>query len=104
MYAGKVVERAPVEALFASPKHPYTVGLLASVPSARRISGGEAPDRRRLPTIPGIVPDLRTLPPGCRFQDRCARVEEGCRESEPPLTPLGGREVACFVAVREAAA
>jgi oligopeptide/dipeptide ABC transporter ATP-binding protein len=106
MYAGKVVERASTEALFADPLHPYTRGLLASVPG---FLGNE--DRERLPTIPGVVPDLRALPAGCRFRERCALAEEGCATSEPPLTAVeigapgeSPREVACFVAVRERAA
>ena len=65
MYAGKVVERASTEALFADPLHPYTQGLLASVPG---FYGNE--ERERLPTIPGVVPDLRDLPAGCRFRER----------------------------------
>ena len=94
MYAGKIVERAKTEELFASPKHPYTRGLLASVPSLEGNAG-----KARLPTIPGVVPDLRDLPVGCRFQDRCPDVVPMCREKEPPLVPLeGGRLVACYVA------
>ena len=103
MYAGKIVERAKTEELFAAPKHPYTRGLLASVPSLDGNAG-----KSRLPTIPGVVPDLRHLPVGCRFQDRCPDVVPMCREKEPPLEPLeddgqgspqaGGRLVACYVA------
>ncbi len=101
MYAGKVVERAPTATLFREPLHPYTRGLLASIPgfSEATIADG----KRRLPTIAGMVPDLRDLPRGCRFQDRCDRVQDRCREAEPPLEDLGGRRVACF-AVREEAA
>ena len=96
MYAGKVVERARTKALFAEPKHPYTRGLLGSVPSF-----GDNAAKKRLPTIPGVVPDLMHLPRGCRFQDRCPDVAALCREQEPPLDPLDGgtREVACHVAV-----
>ncbi len=89
MYAGKIVEQAETPALFANPRHPYTRGLLRSLPSAR--NRGE-----RLLTIPGIVPDLRTLPPGCRFQDRCDLVSETCRVEEPPLRQIGQSDVACF--------
>ncbi len=89
MYAGKVVEKASTETLFRSPRHPYTRGLLRSLPSARTQGA-------RLLTIPGIVPDLRHLPAGCRFQDRCELVSEGCRAAEPPLERLGDSEVACF--------
>jgi oligopeptide/dipeptide ABC transporter ATP-binding protein len=89
MYAGKIVEQAETHVLFRSPRHPYTRGLLRSLPSAR--NRGE-----RLPTIPGIVPDLRTLPPGCRFQDRCPLVTDACRADEPTLQQLDQSEVACF--------
>jgi len=71
MYAGRVVERAPVQEIFAHPRHPYTKGLLGSIPRIAR--GGE---RKRLPTIEGVVPDLRDLPPGCRFADRCSMVKD----------------------------
>ncbi len=92
MYAGKVVERAPTPALFREPLHPYTQGLLASVPGFGATEG-----KKRLPTIAGMVPDLRALPRGCRFQDRCAHVRERCRQEEPPLISVdGSREVACF--------
>ncbi len=98
MYAGKVVERAAAEALFEQPLHPYTRGLLASVPSY-----GDNAKKKRLPTIPGVVPDLRELPEGCRFAARCPDVVDGCRESEPPLEEVraGGRYVACFVAMKK---
>jgi oligopeptide/dipeptide ABC transporter ATP-binding protein len=89
MYAGKIVEHAETRSLFRKPRHPYTRGLLRSLPSARNRGG-------RLLTIPGIVPDLRTLPPGCRFQDRCDLVSEACRAEEPPLRAVGESEVACF--------
>ncbi|MBK8172119.1 MAG: ABC transporter ATP-binding protein [Sandaracinaceae bacterium] len=97
MYAGKVVERATTAQLFESPKHPYSRGLLSSVPSF-----GDNARKKRLPTIPGVVPDLMHLPVGCRFQDRCDRVIDLCREIEPPLSELkGGRFAACHVAVAE---
>jgi oligopeptide/dipeptide ABC transporter ATP-binding protein len=89
MYAGKIVEEASTETLFRSPRHPYTRGLLRSLPSVRN-------QGQRLPTIPGIVPDLRHLPPGCRFQDRCDLVTDACKAGEPLLEPLGQSEVACF--------
>ena len=93
MYAGKVVERAKTAELFASPRHPYTRGLLASVPSF-----GTNAQQKRLPTIQGVVPDLRHLPPGCRFVDRCPDAIEICHQEEPPLVTLaGGRKVACHV-------
>jgi oligopeptide/dipeptide ABC transporter ATP-binding protein len=93
MYAGKVVERAKTAELFESPRHPYTRGLLASIPSF-----GDNVKKKRLPTIAGVVPDLRHLPPGCRFVDRCPDAIEICHKEEPPLMTLpGGRQVACHV-------
>ncbi len=95
MYAGRVVETAPVRDLFAKPAHPYTRGLLDSVPRAFE-SAGE-PARRRLRAIEGIVPDLRALPPGCRFADRCPMRIERCIREEPELTTLStGRSSRCF--------
>ena len=65
-------------------------------------SFGDNAQKKRLPTIPGVVPDLMHLPQGCRFQERCDRVEDVCREKEPVLTELAGdRSVSCHVAVRE---
>jgi oligopeptide/dipeptide ABC transporter ATP-binding protein len=89
MYAGKIVEHAATNELFRAPRHPYTRGLLRSLPSQR--NRGE-----RLPTIPGIVPDLRSLPPGCRFQDRCDRVTQDCRTEEPALRHIARSDVACI--------
>ncbi len=91
MYAGRVVERAPADALFDAPLHPYTQGLIATVPN---------PDHRvaRLPVIPGGVPDL-VAGRGCRFADRCPRADAGCREAEPELAPYApGHFAACFKA------
>ncbi len=78
MYAGQIVERAPVAALFARPEHPYTVGLLGSIPKIDE-------KRHRLPSIEGRVPDMTKPPEGCRFAARCPFVEARCRESDPPL-------------------
>jgi peptide/nickel transport system ATP-binding protein len=99
MYAGTVVERGSAKALFASPLHPYTQGLLRSLPGY-----GENRKRPRLPTIPGQVPDLRSLPTGCRFRNRCPRAIDTCAEIAPPLTRHGDREVACIVVAAELAA
>jgi len=88
MYAGRVVERASAEALFARPSHPYTRGLIATLPD---------PDHRvdRLPVIPGGVPDL--LGQGCRFADRCALADADCRISEPPDVAVAPDHfAACF--------
>ncbi len=89
MYAGKIVEHADAEALFRDPRHPYTRGLLRSLPGVHNRGS-------RLHTIPGIVPDLRTLPEGCRFQDRCELATAECRVAEPPLELHGKTDVACF--------
>jgi oligopeptide/dipeptide ABC transporter ATP-binding protein len=110
MYAGQIVEDAPVRELFANPQHPYTRGLLRAMPRARRT--GE-----RLQTIPGTVPSPMAWPAGCRFRDRCTEAFERCQHlpdlydvgashharcfltqltpmaSTPPLTPSGGRSV-----------
>jgi peptide/nickel transport system ATP-binding protein/oligopeptide transport system ATP-binding protein len=83
MYTGMVVEEAPVKELFASPLHPYTAGLLKSVPRLGTISRRE---KQRLHVIPGIVPDLRRLPDGCTFQDRCPEADTICRD-RPSLEP-----------------
>jgi oligopeptide/dipeptide ABC transporter ATP-binding protein len=91
MYAGKVVEYAPVEALFATPRHPYTIGLLRSLPEL-------AAPGQRLATIPGIVPPATRFPSGCRFRTRCSLAQARCAEVEPVLEPLAGQpehRVAC---------
>ncbi|UCG73722.1 MAG: ABC transporter ATP-binding protein [Chromatiales bacterium] len=89
MYCGKIVETAPIEELFARPRHPYTMGLLNSIPRIHE----QRPER--LPVIPGRVPDLLHLPPGCRFAARCERVLDRCRAEQPELS---GRDsaAACF--------
>jgi oligopeptide/dipeptide ABC transporter ATP-binding protein len=103
MYAGRVVETGSVENVFREPLHPYTRGLLASVPPLDSSRRADRP--RRLPTIEGIVPDLAALPPGCRFADRCAlrRTKppgyERCTETEPELLTLpDGRRARCHFA------
>lgn len=83
MYAGKVVEYAEAKRLFASPKHPYTVGLMESIP----VIGRKTPEDR-LPTISGVVPSLLNLPAGCRFSDRCPDVFSDCHEVEPPMVTV----------------
>ena len=93
MYAGRIVESCTVEQLHDSPAHPYTHGLLASLP---HIDADEK-QRQRLETIPGNVPSIGNFPPGCRFSNRCARRTSQCESSVPPLQELGdGRKVACF--------
>ena len=86
MYAGKKVEEADVETLFADPRHPYTRGLMASIPPCRRSA---RTSERGWPKIPGIVPSLTNLPPGCAFAPRCAFAIERCRDEYPPLRGLG---------------
>ena len=84
MYAGQIVEHADVATLFERPLHPYTEGLLASVPGLDR---APTPDRM-LPAIAGTVPNVLDLPPGCAFQDRCPKVHDRCRREEPPLATV----------------
>jgi oligopeptide transport system ATP-binding protein len=97
MYAGYVVEEAPVDDLFDAPRHPYTAGLLASLPRLDEAAG--AADRRPLRSIPGQPPNQARLPPGCPFEPRCAHAADRCRVENPPLQALEpGRRVACWVA------
>ncbi len=86
MYAGKVVEQAPVREVFARPRMPYTRGLLNSIPSLHPTAVGS---KKRLEAIPGIVPSLLDLPKGCRFQERCVHVVDACRGAEPELRRVG---------------
>jgi peptide/nickel transport system ATP-binding protein/oligopeptide transport system ATP-binding protein len=90
MYAGRVIERAPVAELFERPAHPYTRGLLESIPTL-------ADERDRLRTIPGTLPNPAALPPGCRFEPRCQWRIAACSASVPPLMTLrGDHESACI--------
>ncbi len=90
MYAGKIVEKASVEQIFLHPRHPYTHGLLTSVPRIGQ-------KRTYLPTIPGMVPGIGRHPPGCRFADRCSRTQDVCRYSEPLLDGRGtATQIACW--------
>ncbi|MCG8335539.1 MAG: ABC transporter ATP-binding protein [Proteobacteria bacterium] len=91
MYAGHIVESAPVHNLFNSPSHPYTKGLLQAIP---RLT---SPGKRQLNTIEGMVPDLKDLPKGCRFQNRCPFATEICSQSPPPAEYIEEHHtVACF--------
>lgn len=100
MYCGEVVEQGTVDAIFANPQHPYTRGLLESVPKVREHK------IRRLPTIEGMVPDLFHLPQGCRFADRCVLASTQCHQHSPELenisaltasnTPAIEHRAACF--------
>jgi oligopeptide/dipeptide ABC transporter ATP-binding protein len=92
MYAGKIVESAKPETIFSSPKHPYTIGLLDSMPTSRG-------SKRRLDAIPGMVPSPLQWPTGCRFRDRCGRAATRCAEAQPPLVEIEAQHrVACFMA------
>ncbi|MGM0605339.1 MAG: ABC transporter ATP-binding protein [Halobacteriota archaeon] len=97
MYAGKPVEKAPVEDLYYDPKHPYTVGLMSSIPRV-------GDPRKRLQTIPGTMPDLVELPPGCSFHPRCPFAEEACTRTEPPLLDLDAQGDVADSATERAAA
>jgi peptide/nickel transport system ATP-binding protein len=94
MYAGKVVEEAPVGELFANPRHPYTQGLIRSIPRLDLA----ATEHRRLEAIPGTVPSLLNPPEGCRFAARCRFATDACRAAEPPLREVvPGHKVACIL-------
>jgi oligopeptide/dipeptide ABC transporter ATP-binding protein len=90
MYAGQVVEQAPVQALFDTPQHPYTVGLLGSIPSLDEVQG-------RLASIEGQVPNPLNRPSGCAFAQRCPFVQDACLSRKPKLTELNsGHWSACL--------
>ncbi len=96
MYAGKVVEEAPVGELFKNPMHPYTKALLASIPKMDE-------DVPRLHVIPGMVPSPFHFPKGCRFNDRCEKCMQKCIESAPPAAEIGDHRVACWLYAKEEA-
>ena len=89
MYAGKVVEYGPSELIFREPLHPYSEGLIMSIPSLR--------NPRKVKWIPGLPPDLVEPPPGCRFHPRCPHAMDRCKKEEPPLVEERGRKVACWL-------
>ena len=90
MYSGKIVERAPVGALFADPQHPYTIGLLGSIPQLHL-------EQERLAAIEGQVPNALTPVSGCRFHPRCPFAIERCLREEPPLVAVReGHDAACW--------
>ena len=92
MYAGRAVEVSAVGDLFRDPQHPYSRGLLHSMPRLDEATAEE------LSTIPGQPPNLQALPPGCVFADRCPYVFDRCREERPSLSPCGpGRAKACHL-------
>lgn len=94
MYCGRVVEKANVKELFRDSKHPYTKGLLNSIPKIDE-------DAERLFIIPGTVPNPLNLPSGCAFRDRCPNCMERCEKEQPDLYNLDGREVRCFLYEKE---
>lgn len=90
MYAGRIVEYADVGKLFAGPKHPYTLGLMASIPKLNK-------QVKRLQTIPGIVPDSINFPKGCRFNNRCLFADDKCKNEEPGIEEVEvGHYVSCW--------
>jgi oligopeptide/dipeptide ABC transporter ATP-binding protein len=90
MYAGRIVEEAPVRAIFHAPKHPYTAGLLGSIPRVDRAASA-------VTVIPGRPPSAMRLPRGCAFAPRCAFAQDDCRAARPPLVALApGHRAACF--------
>src|SRR6185312_381646 len=95
MYAGEIVERAPAAALFERPEHPYTVGLLGSIPRLDRQAD-------ELAAIKGMVPEMSALTDNCRFSPRCPFADERCRTQRPPIVAFeGGRWSRCFYAPLE---
>jgi peptide/nickel transport system ATP-binding protein len=94
MYAGRVVEEAPVRELFRAPRHPYTQGLIRSIPRLDLA----AQSRTRLEAIAGVVPSLVNPPPGCRFAPRCRFASAACTEAMPKLREVApGHKVACIL-------
>jgi peptide/nickel transport system ATP-binding protein len=97
MYAGKKVEEAEVDALFSQPLHPYTHGLLASIPRLEIMAGRNSGSVGRLQEISGMVPALNNLPPGCVFAPRCTFADDRCRSQYPPYEQLRpGHWAACW--------
>ncbi|HLR13020.1 MAG TPA: ABC transporter ATP-binding protein [Burkholderiaceae bacterium] len=90
MYAGRIIEVGPVRQIIQQPLHPYTVGLMRSIPDITR-------NLEQLEQIPGSMPRLDAIPAGCAFHPRCAHVMDICRQRRPELEPADGREVACWL-------
>ena len=90
MYAGRIVEIGPVQAVIHLPQHPYTVGLMGSIPTVGQ-------DVERLPQIEGSMPRLNAIPPGCAFNPRCPKVFDRCRVERPDLLPAGKTQAACWL-------
>jgi len=91
LYAGNIVELAPVDEIFKNPKHPYTMGLLRAVPNPQA-------DIEKLEPIPGTIPNLIFPPPGCRFHPRCPFARDVCKREKPPLVEVSpGHYVRCWL-------
>ena len=91
MYAGEIVEQAPIRELFSHPSHPYTQGLIASVPRMKQTE-------KLLHTIPGMVPGVQDMPEGCRFAPRCSRAQKRCMKEKPPTFAVNdGHYAACWL-------
>ena len=97
MYAGRIVEIGPVQAVIHDPQHPYTAGLMSSIPAVGGASG-------HLPQIEGSMPRLDAIPPGCPFNPRCPRAFDRCREERPDLMPANRTRAACWLHAPERAA
>jgi peptide/nickel transport system ATP-binding protein len=98
MYAGKVVEEASVDELFGNPRHPYTQGLIRSIPRVDIAGHTRSGQRQRLEQIPGTVPNLLNPPAGCRFAARCKFATDACTAAEPPLRLVApDHKVACIL-------
>ncbi len=91
MYAGRIVERGPVETIFREPRHPYTQALLSAIPTIEADAG-----RKRI-VLTGELPDLNQLPPGCPFYSRCFRREPVCQSEKPPLISHGSQQTECWL-------
>ncbi|TPW30210.1 ABC transporter ATP-binding protein [Pararhizobium mangrovi] len=89
-YAGRVIETAPTGRLIGAPLHPYTAGLMQATPAP------DADGAMRVRAIPGAMPGIGALPPGCAFHPRCERAQAICREERPPLADAGGHDAACY--------
>src|SRR4029077_20579219 len=92
MYAGRVVEIGPVREVIHAPQHPYTVGLMGSIP---KIDPGKS--KKDLVQIPGSMPRLTAIPPGCAFNPRCPKRFARCIEARPELMPAGSSQAACWL-------
>jgi len=90
LYAGRVVEIGPVAAVIHSPAHPYTVGLMGSIPAMDQ-------EREQLMQIDGAMPRLNAIPPGCAFHPRCPQAMDRCRSDRPDLLPAGATQAACWL-------